>query len=174
MPAAWVGPGCREKRVNFRRDRWLHGPDSESPTGKAGRHSRSTVAGLGEKRRLFFLYSLTFNMVALESSNLSDSDVVSVLKALIKAEKFIADQPDEAMKLVAQFLDKELQQVKRLWPNYDYRMHLKDSLRLTIDSQIKWRDKLEKVDSEILGNLETFFRVKPLSLVDDGRVSLTF
>jgi NitT/TauT family transport system substrate-binding protein len=132
------------------------------------------VAGLGEKRRLFFLYSLTFNMVALESSNLSDSDVVSVLKALIKAEKFIADQPDEAMKLVAQFLDKELQQVKRLWPNYDYRMHLKDSLRLTIDSQIKWRDKLEKVDSEILGNLETFFRVKPLSLVDDGRVSLTF
>ena len=57
MPAAWVGPGCREKRVNFRRDRWLHGPDSESPTGKAGRHSRSTVAGLGEKRRLFFLYS---------------------------------------------------------------------------------------------------------------------
>ena len=59
MPAAWVGPGCREKRVNFRRDRWLHGPDSESPTGKAGRHSRSTVAGLGEKRRLFFLYSLT-------------------------------------------------------------------------------------------------------------------
>ena len=63
MPAAWVGPGCREKRVNLRRDRWLHGPDSESPTGKAGRHSRSTVAGLGEKRRLFFLYSPTYDLI---------------------------------------------------------------------------------------------------------------
>lgn len=66
MPAAWVGPGCREKRVNFRRDRWLHGPDSESPTGKAGRHSRSTVAGLGEKRRLFFLYSETEWIITIE------------------------------------------------------------------------------------------------------------
>lgn len=70
MPAAWVGPGCREKRVNFRRDRWLHGPDSESPTGKAGRHSRSTVAGLGEKRRLFFLYSYKFFVHRVEDKDL--------------------------------------------------------------------------------------------------------
>ena len=49
MPAVRVGPGCREKQVNSRRDQWQLGLDSRPLIGKAARHSRYTAAGLEKK-----------------------------------------------------------------------------------------------------------------------------
>lgn len=119
MPAAWVGPGCREKRVNFRRDRWLHGPDSESPTGKAGRHSRSTVAGLGEKRRLFFLYSHAEVMLR-EGEQVSEQELIAFVKESLgsyKSPKSIVIVDQLPLTVVGKVLRKDVR--KKYWENSD-------------------------------------------------------
>ena len=65
-------PRLPGKTGDFRRDRWQLGPDSEPLTGREACHSRPTAVGLGEKGRLFFLYSRKeiTRAVLLDTNNL--------------------------------------------------------------------------------------------------------
>ena len=70
LPVGRVGPGYREEQVNFRRDRWHHGPDSGPLTGKAARHSRGLQQLDLEKKGVYSSYTRLSLVEVLESKSL--------------------------------------------------------------------------------------------------------
>jgi NitT/TauT family transport system substrate-binding protein len=54
--------------------------------------------------------------------------IPGVLRALIKAERFLFDHKDESLKLVADYIKEDLEHLKRRWSVYNFRVKLDDDL----------------------------------------------
>ncbi len=55
----------------------------------------------------------------------ANPDVIqSVIRALLKAESFIKDQPEKAIKIVADFIKVDPQHLSSFWNSYNFKIHL--------------------------------------------------
>lgn len=67
--------------------------------------------------------------------------VKKLLRALVKAEDFVAQQPDLAVELAADFLKLDRGMLGEIWKVFDFRVTLGQDLVLTLENESRWAIK---------------------------------
>jgi NitT/TauT family transport system substrate-binding protein len=67
--------------------------------------------------------------------------VRKLLRALVKAEAFVAQQPGLSVDLAADFLKIDRGLLAEMWKNFDYRVTLGQDLILTLENESRWAIK---------------------------------
>jgi ABC-type nitrate/sulfonate/bicarbonate transport system substrate-binding protein len=64
--------------------------------------------------------------------------VKKVLRALIGAETFVKENPDESRRLVAEFIKVDKALLDEIWNSFDFRVTLEQSLFVSLEDQTRW------------------------------------
>lgn len=119
-------------------------------------------------------YTLTFNLVA--SRKIIDSErnteLVKLLRALVRAEQFIAAEPKKAQAILQSRLGLEQPFVDWIWPRYNYRLALDQSLLSTLESEARWARKHGHVKANNSPNYLGFIYSAPLRAVNPDAVNM--
>ena len=93
------------------------------------------------------IYTETFNLIA-DRRTISDreGDLVKVLKALERAQRFIRDQPKQAQAILLGRLKLEQTFVDWSWNDLTYRMSLDQSLVTTMEGEARWALREKQVN----------------------------
>lgn len=85
------------------------------------------------------IYTETFNLVAGHKFIVEhEDDLVKVLRALQRAQDFIARQPSQAQAILKQRLQEDQAFIEATWSDVDYRLSLAQSLVSTLEGQARW------------------------------------
>ncbi len=98
--------------------------------------------GLGDNGVTFSgvgIYRETFNIVTKQDfANENPETIKKVLRALIKADEFIEENPDEAQETVAGKIGMDKAALNELWELFNFRVTLDQSLLVTLEAQARW------------------------------------
>ncbi len=97
---------------------------------------------LGDRGITFYdedAYTQTFNIVATqEFIGRNPGAVKKMLQALINAEKFVKQKPEEAQKIVADFSRMDIATVREIWSGVNFSVALNESLVLALEDESEW------------------------------------
>lgn len=94
-----------------------------------------------------------------------------VLRALIKAEEFTRQHPDQARKLVAASLDLDPDLLRELWDARSFSVRLDHSLVISLEEESRWAMKYRAVGKVQMPNYLEHVDPRPLSAVQPSAVS---
>jgi NitT/TauT family transport system substrate-binding protein len=84
-------------------------------------------------------YTETFNVIGHREYLKQHPRVVEkLLRAALRSEKLIRSQPDEALSLVSERLQIDLESLKHYWTNFDFHVDLLQSQLVTLEEQARW------------------------------------
>ena len=126
---------------------------------------------LGEEANLLpndYGYSATFNL-ASKTDLISEHPEVfeKIIRALFKAEKFVKQNKQESIEIVAVAVNGTKQDIEELWANYNFNVVLDHSLLLTLEDEARWYVENNLTDAKEVPNyldyihLNTLEKVKP-------------
>jgi NitT/TauT family transport system substrate-binding protein len=110
------------------------------------------------------LYVKTFNLVA--AADVLDqrrAAVEAAVRALVRAERFASEQPDDARKIVAEQLEVDAQTLRAAWDEIDLRVSLGQELLSGLEGEARWAIAGGLTESSGLPNY--------LKLIDTGCLS---
>lgn len=85
------------------------------------------------------IYTESYGLVARRDLlKTRGGDVVRVLKALQRAQRFIHEQPGRAMEILQKSTGLPRNEVERAFPDYSYRLGLEQSLVSTMEAEARW------------------------------------
>lgn len=90
-----------------------------------------------------------------------------LLRALLRAERYAADEPEAARAIIAKAGDADLALIERAWPNYDLHLTLSQSLLNQLEDQLRWAISNGLLDASRMPNfldniyLDAMLAVKP-------------
>ena len=88
------------------------------------------------------IYTTTFNLVAGRSfASGRDADLVKILRAISRAERFIRAAPQKAQAILRQRLEVDQGFIDWVWPDLDYALSLDQSLLTTLESEARWASR---------------------------------
>ncbi|KQV96629.1 ABC transporter substrate-binding protein [Pelomonas sp. Root1237] len=96
-----------------------------------------------------------------------------VLRALLRAQRFIAESPNEAQAILAANLKVSAAVAQRLMAEQDYRLALHTSLPATMLSQIRWQLGQDGKATEPVPSMQQLIDARPLQSLAPGSVTLT-
>jgi ABC-type nitrate/sulfonate/bicarbonate transport system substrate-binding protein len=96
-----------------------------------------------------------------------------VLRALLRAQRFIAESPADAQAILAAHLKMSAALAQRLMAEQDYRLTLHASLPTTMLSQIRWQLGQDGRSTEPAPPLQQLIDARPLQSIVPGAVTLT-
>jgi ABC-type nitrate/sulfonate/bicarbonate transport system substrate-binding protein len=100
---------------------------------------------LGEKGTTFFdenIYTVMFNVVATQKLvEQHPEKVKKLLRALVKAEEFIATNQSEAQELIARFAGLNTALVQEGWQDFRFAVKLDQALVLALEEESRWAVK---------------------------------
>lgn len=96
-----------------------------------------------------------------------------VLRALLRAQRFIAEAPVEAQALLAANLKITAPVAQRLMAEQDYRLALHTSLPATMLSQIRWQLGQDGKSADPVPSLQQLIDARPLQSLVPSAVTLT-
>jgi ABC-type nitrate/sulfonate/bicarbonate transport system substrate-binding protein len=120
------------------------------------------------------VYTETFNLVAPRSLISSrEADVVKVLKALLRAQEFIQQQPLLAQAVLKDQLQVDQAFVDATWADFDYKLGLNQSLIGTMEGQARWAMREGHVPAgSKWPNFLDFVATEPLRKIAPAAVTL--
>lgn len=84
-------------------------------------------------------YTLTFNLLVHKKQiGVRDNDLVKLLRALDRAERFIQAEPQKAQAILRSRLKLDQAFIEWIWPRYNYQLSLDQSLLATLESEARW------------------------------------
>ena len=97
---------------------------------------------LGANATVFFdkeIYTETFNLVVQQEFARKNPELVKrLLRALIKAEDFTRDNPEEAQGIVSKATQTDKALVRSVWSNFGYQLVLDQILLITLEDETRW------------------------------------
>jgi NitT/TauT family transport system substrate-binding protein len=120
------------------------------------------------------VYTQTFNVVAAqENIRRNPTKVIKMLRALIKAEEFIRNNPAEAQKIVADAsqLDKAL--VGEIWAANNFRVALHQSLVIAMEDETRWAIRSNLTEEKKMPNYLDYIYFDGLESLKPGAVTIT-
>jgi ABC-type nitrate/sulfonate/bicarbonate transport system substrate-binding protein len=106
-------------------------------------HIYNGLKALGAKAALLDtkgIYAETFNIVLMQDYLQKKPEVVkSFLKSLIEAEAWLKANPDEAVKVVAEFVKMPADELKPIWQDYVYQVALDGQVLEVLNAHAGWR-----------------------------------
>ena len=98
--------------------------------------------GLGDNGVTFSgegIYRETFNIITKQDfTNENPETIKKVLRALIKANEFIEENPDEAQEIVAGRIGMDRAVFNELWELFNFEVTLDQSLLVTLEAETRW------------------------------------
>jgi ABC-type nitrate/sulfonate/bicarbonate transport system substrate-binding protein len=105
-------------------------------------HVSQSREGLGEKGGVHYLkgfYRMTWDLVGTASLIGKRPDTIKkVLTALVKAERYIVENPEEAVRITAGRLGQNTGIKPDEWKKYYFRITLPQSLLISLEDQARW------------------------------------
>ncbi|HEX4917980.1 MAG TPA: ABC transporter substrate-binding protein [Limnobacter sp.] len=115
------------------------------------------------------LYTPTFNLISVR--NLSDADLVKVLRAISKATDFINNNPQKAQALLDNESFAKSAKIVSL-DQYDFDLKLSQTMLSTMEAQSRWAIRERLVDNPVAPDFLAYIRVEPLYALNPRAVSL--
>ena len=130
---------------------------------------------LGNEAVVFYdklLYTETFNIVAQQDFVKAKPETVkSFLRALIKAEDFVAKNPDEAQTIMAAATKMDKKLIRDVWNAFNYRVVLDQKLLLTLEDEARWAIKNKHTDKTVMPDYSSYIHSDSLRAVRPEAVS---
>ena len=117
-------------------------------------------------------YAATMNLVGRLAPALSDDDATRLLRALRRACALIQAQPARARAQLAQLLKLDPSVVDALWPDYDFRVALEQTLVTTMEAESRWAVREGLVTNPQMPDYLDRVRPGPLRALDRRAVTL--
>jgi ABC-type nitrate/sulfonate/bicarbonate transport system substrate-binding protein len=131
---------------------------------------------LGSKGIIFFgesLYTEIFCVVGgQEYVKKNPAAIKKVLRALLNAEVFMQQHPEEARRLVAEFIKADKIVLDELWDIFTLRVVLDQSLLVDLEEQTRWAMKQRLTVRRDMPNYLDFIYVDGLSAVKPDAVRI--
>jgi ABC-type nitrate/sulfonate/bicarbonate transport system substrate-binding protein len=109
---------------------------------------------LKEEVRVFYdqeIYTEFFNVLALQELVRQKPEVVAaLLRALIRAEEFVAREPAAAQAIVAAQADVDAEIVKQAWNSFSYQVRLDQNLLITLEDETRWAMKRKLIERQTM------------------------
>ncbi len=119
------------------------------------------------------VYRLTFNLIVNKKVLASrDDELVRILRALDRAEQFINRRPGEAKTILLDRLKLDTPFIDWIWPRYNYRLSLDQSLLTTLEGEARWARQEGLVKGGKSPNYLNFISMAPLSRVRPTAVTI--
>ena len=84
-------------------------------------------------------YIETFNLVARsELKGVRDDDLLKLLRALERAERFIQNEPAKAQAILRTRLQTNQSFIDWIWPRFHYQLTLNQALLMTLEGEARW------------------------------------
>ncbi len=121
------------------------------------------------------IYTTTFNLVADRRILAArEYELVRVLRAVERAERFIREQPDAARATLMQRLQLDQAFVDAEWKHFDYRLSLDQSLLSTMENEARWAIREGHIQGrKTIPNYLDFLHPGPLRKAVPGAVTTT-
>lgn len=111
-------------------------------------------------------YIQTFNLVVPRHlAGPRDEAFERLLRALLRAEQFIQQEPEAARAILRRRLGLGEEALDFAWPNFSYRLRLDQSLIATMESEARWALREGFVKGKAVPNYLTFLHAAPLRKV---------
>lgn len=118
-------------------------------------------------------YVSTFNLIAKRSLlKTRDDDLLRLLRALDRAQQFITRQPVQAQAILRNRLGLEQAFVDWIWPHFNYRLSLEQSLIKTLEGEARWARREGLVKNETMPNYLEFIYSAPLRQLRASAVNI--
>lgn len=132
--------------------------------------------GLGDKGITFYsehLYTETFNIVAKQDYVKKHPDAIKkAIRALIKAEVFIKQNPNESLNIVADSIGIDRALLSEVWGEFNFRVTLTQALLITLEDETRWVIKSRLVEKSKMPNYIDFIYVDGLQAVKPEAVKI--
>lgn len=139
----------------------------------ANRSARA-LAGDGVVMPSARIYTTTFNLLASRKTITErEADLVKVLRALARAQRFIRAQPQQAQAILKQRLQEDQAYIDATWADYDFRLSLDQPLVSTLEGQARWAVREAQVPRDTrVPNYLQFVAPAPLRKAEPAAVTL--
>jgi sulfonate transport system substrate-binding protein len=131
---------------------------------------------LGSKGIMFFgesLYTENFCVVAGQDYvKKNPAAIKKVLRALVKAETFVQQHPEESRRLVAEFLKADKGILDETWGIFTFRVTLDQALLVDLEDQTRWTIKHQLVVRRDMPNYLDFIYIDGLAAVKPEAVRI--
>jgi ABC-type nitrate/sulfonate/bicarbonate transport system substrate-binding protein len=118
-------------------------------------------------------YMETFNLVAhAKLRGVRDGELVKLLRALDRAQEFIRSEPRQAQAILRNRLHVDQSFIDWIWPRYNYRLTLAQSLITTLEGEARWAREEGHVTARHSPNFLDFIHSAPLRAARPTAVSI--
>jgi NitT/TauT family transport system substrate-binding protein len=118
-------------------------------------------------------YVLKFNLIAHKKlMGKRDADLVKLLRALARAERFIKAEPRKAQAILRARLQLDQTYIDWIWQHNVYQLNLDQSLLSTLESEARWARQESHVTENTVVNYLDFIYVEPMLKVDPKAVGI--
>lgn len=112
------------------------------------------------------IYTETFNIaVSLEIMVGRPEAVRAFLRALIKAEHFVAKHPEEAQAIMASATGIDRGLIRGVWDAFNYSVRLDQTLLITLEDETRWAIKQKLTDQTVMPDYRKFIHEDTLSAI---------
>jgi len=98
--------------------------------------------------------------------------VKKLLRALVKADAFVAQQPDLAVELAADFFKIDRSMLAEIWKSFDFRVTLGQDLVLTLENESRWAIKNKLTAATSVPNYLEYIYLDGLLAVKPAAVTI--
>lgn len=131
---------------------------------------------LGDKAVVFAepgLYLLSEEMIALNSLIKDKPKVINrLLRALLQAERFTRELPDQAIKIVSNKLKVPESEISALWNEFDFAISLKQEILNILEDEARWAISNKLTDKTKVPNYLDFIYLDGLEAVKPDAVTI--
>lgn len=119
------------------------------------------------------VYTETYNIVAMQDFVSKNPETIKkVLRALIKAERFIRENPDESLNIIADYIKMDKTLLNELWNIYNFTVSIDQSLLATLENQARWAIKNKYANKTKVSNYLNFIYLDGMEEVKPGAITI--
>jgi ABC-type nitrate/sulfonate/bicarbonate transport system substrate-binding protein len=119
------------------------------------------------------IYTETFNVASQQDYVQKNPETVRrLLRAMIKAENFVAQHPDEAQSIVSAATKTDQDIVREVWSAFAYRVALDKRIIITLEDETRWAMKNRLTDQTVMPDYLTYIYLDGLRAVKPEAVKI--
>lgn len=120
------------------------------------------------------IYTETFNIAAQQDFVRNNPETTKrFLRALIKAEVFVAKNPEEAQTIVSTATNTDRSLVREVWNAFNYHVVLDQSLLITLEDETRWAMKNKLTNQTVMPDYASYIHLDSLKAVKPDALRMT-
>ena len=131
---------------------------------------------LGSNGVVFYdpeIYTETYNFAAQQEFVRTNPETVKrFLRALIKAENFVAQHPDESQAILSAVTKTDLDLIREVWSAFNYHVFLDNKLLITLEDETRWAMKNKLADQTDMPDFRNYIHIDSLRAVKPEAVKV--